>query len=299
MFSSMGFSRPFSIVCLVSGLVRPSRMTRLLLIGGVITLQIGCGGSGGDSKINPTTTTNESTARTISFIQLAYATPQSAQLTVPVPFGRAQTSGNLNIVVVGWSDTTAAVSSVTDSLGNVYTLAVGPTTHPGSAGTFSLTQSIYFAKNIVGAAANANTVTVRFTVAAALADIRILEYTGIDPVNPVDGIASAIGTDAFADSGAVTTTHANDLLFGANTVFTSTWGAGTGFTSRVITAPDSDIAEDRVVSAVGSYSASAPLTGAGPWVMQMWRFVEPSLDHHHRQARSVSGLALLTGRLSQ
>jgi len=173
MFSSMGPSRPFSIVCLVSSLVRPSRMTRLLLIGGVITLQIGCGGSGGDSKINPTTT-NESTARPISFIQLAYATPQSAQLTVAVPFGRAQTSGNLNIVVVGWSDTTAAVSSVTDSVGNIYTLAVGPTTHPGSAGTFSLTQSIYFAKNIVGAAANANTVTVRFTVAAALADIRIL-----------------------------------------------------------------------------------------------------------------------------
>jgi Domain of unknown function (DUF1929) len=249
-------------------------MIRLLLIGGIIILQVDCGGSGGggdESKINPTTT-NESTARPISLIQLAYATPQSAQLTVPVPFGKAQTSGNLNIVVVGWSDTTAAVSSVTDSVGNVYSLAVGPTTHPGSAGTFSLTQSIYVAKNIVQAAANANTVTVRFTVAAQLADVRILEYAGIERVNPVDVIASAIGTDAIADSGAVTTTHANDLLFGANTVFTSTVAAGIGFTSRVITAPDGDIAEDQVVSAVGSYSASAPLTGAGPWIMQLVAF---------------------------
>ena len=229
------------------------------------------GNLSGDSNIS-STTTNHSMASPISFIQLAYATPQSAQLTVSVSFGSAQTSGNLNVVVVGWSDTTVAVSSVTDSIGNVYTLAVGPTQNPGSAGTFSLTQSIYFAKNIVGAAANANTVTVRFTGAASFADVRILEYTGIDPVNPVDVIASAIGTNAIANSGAVTTTHGNDLLFGATTVFTHTAGAGAGFTSRVITAPDGDIAEDRVVSAVGSYSASALLTSTGPWVMQMVAF---------------------------
>ena len=36
--------------------------------------------------------------------------------------------------------------------------------------------------------------------------------------------------------------------------------------------PDGDIAEDRVVTAVGSYSASAPLSSAGPWVMQMVAF---------------------------
>ena len=217
-------------------------------------------------------TTNPSTASPISFIQLAYATPQSSQLTVPVTFASAQTAGNLNVVVVGWNDTTAAVNTVTDSVGNVYTLAVGPTKNPGSAGTFSLTQSIYYAKNIVGAAANVNTVTVGFTVAAQSADIRILEYTGIDQVNPVDVIAAAIGTDATTNSGAATTTTANDLIFGANTVYTGNVGAGAGFTNRVITSPDHDIAEDRVVSAVGSYSASAPLTSPGPWIMQMVAF---------------------------
>jgi hypothetical protein len=40
----------------------------------------------------------------------------------------------------------------------------------------------------------------------------------------------------------------------------------------VITNPDGDIAEDRVVSTAGSYSATAPLGGAGPWVMQMVAF---------------------------
>jgi galactose oxidase-like protein/glyoxal oxidase-like protein/fibronectin type III domain protein len=224
------------------------------------------GNLSGDSNVS-SATTNQSTASPIAFIQLASATPQTAQLAVSVPFASAQTTGNLNVVVVGWSDTTAAVSSVTDSTGNVYTLAVGPTAHPNT-----VTQSIYYAKNIVGAAGNANTVTVRFTVAASFADVRILEYTGIDPANPVDVIASAIGTNGTANSGAVTTTHGNDLIFGANTVSTSTAGAGAGFTSRVITSPDGDIAEDQVVSAVGSYSASASLTSTGPWVMQMVAF---------------------------
>lgn len=229
------------------------------------------GNLSGYSNIS-TATTNQSTASPISFIQLAYATPQSSQLTVPVTFASAQTSGNLNVVVVGWNDTTAVVNSVTDSVGNVYTLAVGPTKNPGSTGTFSLTQSIYYAKNIVGAAASTNTVTVRFTVAANYADVRILEYSGLDQVNPVDVVAAAIGSNTSSNSGSATTANANDLIFGANTVYTGNAAAGAGFTSRVITVPDNDIAEDRVVSTAGSYSASAPLTSSGPWVMQMVAF---------------------------
>ena len=58
----------------------------------------------------------------------------------------------------GWNDTTSTVSSVTDSRGNSYALAVGPTTGTG------LRQSIYYAKNI---AAGSNTVTVTFNQAAA------------------------------------------------------------------------------------------------------------------------------------
>ena len=136
-----------------------------------------------------------------------------------VTYTSAQTAGNLNVVVVGWNDTTAAVSSVTDSSGNVYTLAVGPTKNPGSPGTYSLTQSIYYAANIVGAAASANTVTVRFSVAAVSADIRTLEYRGLSNSNPVDVTAAAIGTNATSNSGAATTTNANDLIVGGNIVY--------------------------------------------------------------------------------
>jgi len=178
-----------------------------------------------------------------AFVQQAYATPQSPQSTVQVVFPGAQTGGNLNVVVVGCNGTSSTVSSVSDSKGNVYTRAVGPI---GLSGTLS--QWIYYAKNITAAAAGGNTVTVVFSQATVYPDIRILEYSGLDPASPVDVTAQASGTSSGATSGAATTTNANDLIFGANMTTGTTSGPGTGFTSRVVTSPDSDIAEDRVVT---------------------------------------------------
>ena len=43
--------------------------------------------------------------------------------------------------------------------------------------------------------------------------------------------------------------------------------AGSGFTTRVITMPDLDVAQDRFVTAAGSYSATASLAGSAAWVM--------------------------------
>ena len=196
----------------------------------------------------------------ISFNQVASATPQSTTATVPLSYPAAQLSGDLNIVVVGWNDTTATVQSVTDSAGNTYSLAIGPT-----SGT-ALRQSIYYAPNIVG---GANTVTVTFNQPAAYPDVRILEYRG---VTTLDAKAGASGNSAVANSGSATTTSANELIFGANMVYTLTAAAGSGFTTRVITSPDGDIAEDKVVTTAGSNSATATLTSSGPWVMQMVTF---------------------------
>ena len=206
-------------------------------------------------------------ATAIAFVQSNYATPQTSTATVNVPFSAVQSAGNLNVVIAGWNDTTARITSVTDTKGNAYQLAVGPTAPPGA-----LSQSIYYAKNIAAAAAAANVVTVTFSTPADFADIRVLEYSGLDQSSPLDVAAAAAGNSATSSSGAVTTTNANDLLVAGNTVATFTGGPGPGFTQRVITQPDGDIAEDWVVSAVGSYSATAPLVGAGPWIMQIVAF---------------------------
>ncbi len=204
---------------------------------------------------------------TIAFVQVNSATPQSSSVaSVAVKFTAAQTAGDLNVVVVGWNDATAQVQSVTDTVGNTYQRAVGPTIRAGSA-----TQSIYYAANIGAAAANANTVTVTFTPGAAFPDIRIAEYRGLATSNPVDVVAGASGSGTSSNSGAAATTTANDLLVGANTVQTHATGPGTGFTQRIITSPDGDLLEDRTVTTTGSYSATAPMT-SGWWVMQMVAF---------------------------
>src|SRR5713101_993285 len=139
-------------------------------------------------------------ASSIAFVQRNSADPQTPQTTVNVAFTAAQTAGDLNVVVVGWNDSTAKVSSVVDSKGNTYALAAAPVVQTGVA-----TQAIYYAKNIVSAAAGANTVTVTFSVAANFADIRIAEYSGLDTLNPLDVSVGAQGTTtATSNSGSVT-----------------------------------------------------------------------------------------------
>jgi hypothetical protein len=212
--------------------------------------------------------TSSALAANPTFVQGAFLAPSTPQSKVTVPFIKAQTAGDCNVVVVGWNDATAQVSSITDSKGNVYQLAVGPTVLTGAT---ALSQSIYYAKNIAAAAVGANTVTLNFTVAAAYPDVRILEYRGLDPLNPLDVVVGATGNSATSTSGAVITKNAIDLLVGANVVWTTTSAHGSAFVDRMITSAG-DIVEDEVVTTAGSYSASASLTSAGPWIQQMVAF---------------------------
>jgi hypothetical protein len=200
---------------------------------------------------------------TPTFVQKNAATPQVPQITVTVPYTAVQRAGDLNVVVVGWNDSIAQIVSVSDTTGNGYSLALG-TVYPGY-----FSQSIYYARNIAPAPGNA--VTVQFDVAAQFADVRILEYAGLDAVNPFDVAGGAMGTLATASVGPVPTSAAG-LLVAATTVLTSTTGAGSGFTLRVLTAPDGDLVEDRIVASAGSYVATAPLSAQGQWVMQIAAF---------------------------
>jgi hypothetical protein len=220
----------------------------------------------------------------ITFVQLKSATPQTASASVTVTYPVAQTAGNLNVIVVGWNDTTSTVSMVGDSLGNNYALAIGPTTGMG------LRQSIYYA---AGIKAGSNTVTVRFSQAARYVDIRVLEYSGVDPATPVDVTAGAAGSGTSASSGAATTKSASDLIFGAGTTAGRFSGAGMGFISRIITSQDGDIAEDDTVSTTGSYSASAP-NSSGSWAMQMVAF-RASGQGSGNPALKVSAISPNTG----
>ena len=212
-----------------------------------------------------TYTINPVQTSTITYVQGTYANPGSAQ-TENVTYPLAQVSGDLNVVIVGWWETNATIVSVTDSSQNIYSLAVGPTVLAGDG-----VGAIYYAKNISGAPAGTNTVTVTFSQPVSAPDLRILEYSGVDTANPVDVVAAGTGSSATPTAGPLTTTAANDIIVAGNFVYTYITGAGSGFTNRMYT-PDGDNVEDELVPAVGTYTATAVESPGSAWVMQAVAF---------------------------
>jgi hypothetical protein len=201
----------------------------------------------------------------INYIQGAATATGGALTTVAVTMPNVQAAGNLNVVIIGWNDTTTTVSSVADTEGNTYAIAAPLVTGTG------LSQIIYFAKSIVGEASNPNEVTVTFSGAAPAPDVRVLEYKGLDIANPLDVTAGASGTSNLADSGACTTTTATELVVAGATVASSVSAPGTGFTTVLLTHPNGDNAEHQITSAIGSCQATAVVAG-GNWVMQTVAF---------------------------
>ena len=179
-----------------------------------------------------------------------------------MPYVQDQGAGNLNVVAVGFFDSTSTITSVTDIAGNVYQLAA-----PLKRGS-GMSQAIYYAKNIKAATAGVNVVKVQFSGAVAYPDVRTLEYSGLDPVNPLDTSASAAGTGAAASSGSFTTSAAQEIIFGAGYTLGVFVGGTNGFTTRIITPTDADIAADKSVGTAGTYAATANQVGNAVWVMQ-------------------------------
>ena len=203
---------------------------------------------------------SQQAAAQMKFVQVNSAVPTSAA-TISATYNSAQTAGNMNVVAIGWDSSFITLKTLTDSKGNSYKLAVSYVDSTG------ITQAIYYAPNVVAAAAGANRITATLSASTDWPDLRILEYSG---VNTLDKTASAKGTSTTAGSGSVTTTQANELLFGAMYTYGTTNGPGSGYTSRVVTG-DSDLAEDEVVFATGLYSAKASMNGQ-EWVAQLATF---------------------------
>src|SRR5664280_1367531 len=116
-----------------------------------------------------------------SFVQQNYATPQTPQTQVSAWYATPQIAGNANIVAIGWIDGTASISTVVDSTGNTYQAAV-----PAQRGT-------------------------GISQAASYVDLRVVEYSGLSPVNPFDAGASAAGNSSAPNRGPVTIQGPNEL----------------------------------------------------------------------------------------
>jgi chitodextrinase len=229
-----------------------------------------------------------------AFVQVNYATPQTNQSSVTVNFTGAQTAGNTNVIAVGFNNATSTINSVTDSKGNTYAVAAAL-----ARGT-DFSQAIYYAKNINSATAGSNTVTVTFSGAVPYADIRVAEYSGLDATSPVDVANSTSGaTSGTASTGNITTTTSNELIYGAGMTDSgySSGAPSTGYTMRVYSQPDADIAFDKNVTSTGTYSASTSATGA--WLMQIVGFKAASTSGDTTAPSTPTGLSATAASSSQ
>jgi hypothetical protein len=187
---------------------------------------------------------------------------QSGGGSATVSFSSAQVLGDLNVVAIGIHNSTATVTGVSDSAGNTYTLAVGPT-----VGGITVSQYLYYAANIKAAAAGSNTVTVAFS-AGVTSDIRIQEYSGVATTSPLDVATGTSSTTGSCDSGSATTTNANDLLVGATiSAFNDNWGATAPAAIRVASATYYNSIEDEGATTAGSHHLGLTTT-AGSEALQ-------------------------------
>src|SRR5437879_1971909 len=114
---------------------------------------------------------SQQAAAQMKFVQVNSAVPTSTA-TISATYNSAQTAGNMNVVAIGWDSSFITLKTLTDSKGNSYKLAVSYVDSTG------ITQAIYYAPNIVAAAAGANRVTATLSASTDWPDLRILEYSG-------------------------------------------------------------------------------------------------------------------------
>jgi glucose/arabinose dehydrogenase/PKD repeat protein len=194
-----------------------------------------------------------------AFVQTAAAESTSGS-TTSLPFTSANTAGNLIVAYVIWNNTGGV--SLSDSRGNAYASA-GTRTTWGS----SWSSQVFYAKNIAG---GANTVTATFANAlSGWGVVYVHEYSGTDRTDPLDVQTAATGTSAAMNSGNVTTTRANDLLFSGNASSSTVTAGGTGYTTRSTTFGNRT--QDRIAGAPGTYNATAS-QNSNSWVSQLVAF---------------------------
>ena len=119
-------------------------------------------------------------------------------------FNDANVAGNVVVAYAIWNNTSSA--SLSDTNGNAYVSAGAPVGWSG--GTWR--SQVFYATDIE---AGANVVSAQFgTAVSNWGVLYVHEYSGIDPVNPLDATQTATGNSSILNSGSLTTSTPNDLL---------------------------------------------------------------------------------------
>jgi hypothetical protein len=168
-------------------------------------------------------------------------------------FTQAQLAGDTNVVFIAWNDATKTVTGVTDTKGNAYTQA-------SCTGSPQSVLAVYYSVGIAAAGAGANNVTVAMSGSPSYRVIMANEYSGLTSFDVCHG---ANGSGTALDSGAFTTTAANDILIGGTNVSHGISAVSTGYTQEISNSGN-DI-EDLKNVAIGTYHFQPTMAPAGSW----------------------------------
>jgi hypothetical protein len=208
-------------------------------------------------------------AGTPAFVQ--QVTGHGVGATRAVTTASATVAGNRLVVEVGaWSYGSATTSTVTDNAGDTFVKLLSFTASDHTE------MSVWTA--VVKTGGTKPTVTATATASADLG-VLVLEYSGLSTVTDatvLDQQAHATGTTSSAGTVSSGTTAAGtadgELALGlyADSGFSRTLSAGSGYTQRVNLSPASDmelLAEDKVVAAGATVSATAGTGASTTWLM--------------------------------
>ena len=191
----------------------------------------------------------------VSAVQTVANATSGIARSLSLAFPNNTVAGDLILVAFDY-DTNSTPSSVSDSQNNVFTAIGNQLTTPGQTRS-----RVYYAKSIKG---GADTVTIQLSANSAYLELYLIEYTGVDPTNPIDAQAGASGNAGAVSSGNATTTATGDLIYG---YCIADWActAGSGFAPR--SNFHSNLIEDELAGKAGSYAAIGSANNG--WTMQI------------------------------
>jgi hypothetical protein len=192
----------------------------------------------------------------IQYVQGAAAANANGASSVTVQLGQPVAAGDA--IIVAADATTDKEIKVTDSFGSVYTI---PTSVDDGNG---IEAGIGYALDVTGGAETL-TFTIDSTDPINFLEVYVHEYSGIAAF---DGANGASGTSMLMQSGPVTTTAQNDLLFAFGA--TGQASPGSGFTSRLTF--NSNLSEDEILQTPATVQATMNMVSGTDWILNLAAF---------------------------
>ena len=243
--------------------------------------------------INPTSVGNGAmvtlnpTAPVPVLVQSAHGSSSTGNSSGTVSFRAPSAAGDTIVLFVRFGGTT--ISSVTDnqpSGSNSYGSVLGPTQWGVAPNVTDRWAQVFVAKDITGG--STLTITVSFSGGSGSTThntyMVAVEYSGVDPANPVSATAVGTGTvnvNGAPTTGNLTTTLTNTKLvatsWDSNESYTST-GNGSGYTTNTAAGAPSigggtgwaNLTEDRTATTAGTWNATASsLPAVADWAIQL------------------------------